>query len=466
MGARPVLLLACALALTFDAMAAADDATSSKASDAPASSGAAPDRAAEPAASSLPAIEFQRTECAGSVHATGAGPPASCPEIEAVQNDRPAVQGPERDFPEWLGAVTGWWAPRAVDENAPKKRHGFIITPIINSSPLIGFGVGAGLAGTVDWTGDGKTRPSKYSTSFVLTTNDQYSVPLRVDLTLPGGEWTAVVLWRWSYFPSPTWGLGGDTPESAKAIIDKNSIRLHQTINRRIAGRLYAGAGVYLDYDYNVRDEGTASGSPSSFSQYPWGTGPSSFSLGPGVRLVLDDRDSVVYPTRGVYANLAYAIAPTWLGSTTSWQSLFAEARTYIAMSPRLVLALWTYGWFSFGEVPYLRLPSIGSDPEGRSGRGYIEGRHIGKSMLYGEAEFRMLVWQWFGVSAGVNVHSASQPDAHGIFQDEPRFHYWYPGFVAGLKVAVLRESRANLNFDLAWGKASNGFYINFSESF
>lgn len=431
-----------------------------------AQSSEAPDTGIQATSAAMPTLEFQRTECAGSPFANGAGPPANCPQLDSIEDQRPLVDRPERDFPEWLGAVTGWWGPRTVDENAPKKRHGFIITPIINSSPLIGFGVGAGIAGTIDWTGDGKTRPSKYSTSFVYTTNGQYAVPIRVDLTLPGGDWTAVMLWRWSFFPSPTWGLGGNTPESAKAIIDRNSLRLHQTVNKRIAGKLYAGAGLYFDYDYNVADQGTADGQPSGFSQYPYGTGSSSLSFGPGVRLVWDSRDSVVYPTGGIFVNLAYSISPTWLGSTTGWQSFFAEARTYLPLSSRLVLALWSYGWFSFGEVPYLRLPSIGSEPEGRSGRGYIEGRHIGKALLYGEAEVRMLLWEWLGVAAGVNLHSASQPGANGVFQDNPRFQYWSPALLVGFKVAVMKESRANLNFDLAWGRDNRGFYINFSEAF
>jgi Omp85 superfamily domain len=453
MGAPPALALVCALAMTSSTGPAEPSTRDSAAQEHPPTPSAA-------------VIDFQRADCSGNPHANAAGPPASCPQLDGPADRRPALDAPERDFPEWLGAVTGWWGPRNEGEDAPKKRHGYIITPIINSSPLIGVGVGAGIAGTVDFTGDGKTRPSKYSTSFVFTSNEQISVPLRADLTLPGGDWTAVLMWRWSKWPSPTWGLGGATPDSARATIDRNSLRLHQTVNRRLAGNLYAGAGAYLDYDFEVHDQGTAGGGPSAFSEYPYGTGSSSFSLGPGVRLVWDDRDSVVYPTRGVYANLAYAFSPTWLGSSNSWQSFFAEGRTYVPMSRRFVLALWTYGWFSFGEVPYLRLPSIGSEPEGRSGRGYIEGRHIGKALLYGEAELRVLLWEWLGASGGVNLHSVSQPGANGIFQDEPRFQYWYPALVAGLKIAVVKDSHANLNFDFAWGKASSGFYINFSESF
>jgi hypothetical protein len=66
-----------------------------------------------------------------------------------------------------------------------------------------------------------RDRPSKYSTSFVFTTNSQISIPLRVDLTLPSGEWTAILMWRLSRWPAPTWGLGEQTPDSARAIINR-----------------------------------------------------------------------------------------------------------------------------------------------------------------------------------------------------------------------------------------------------
>jgi len=180
-----------------------------------------PDTAAQeqpPSAPWLPPVfDFPRAECSGDPHAAAAGPPSNCPQVDADR--RPAVDAPERDFPEWLGAVTGWWGPRTAAEETKKKRSGFIITPILNSSPLIGFGIGAGIAGTVD-LGEG-TRPSKYSTSFVVTTNSQISIPLRVDLTLPGGEWTAILMWRLSRWPAPTWGLGGQTPDPARAIVNR-----------------------------------------------------------------------------------------------------------------------------------------------------------------------------------------------------------------------------------------------------
>jgi len=40
------------------------------------------------------------------------------------------------------------------------------------------------------------------------------------------------------------------------------------------------------------------------------------------------------------------------------------------------------------------------------------------------------------------------------------------PGTSTRSKIAVVKDSHANLSFNFAWGKASRGFYINVSESF
>jgi hypothetical protein len=328
----------------------------------------------------------------------------------------------------------------------------------------VGFGVAG--AGTVELGEQHDTRPSKYATNVLVTTNHQFSIPLRTDITLPGGDWNLVGLWRWSKFPAPTWGLGGNTPASAESTIDRSLVRVHEMVNRRLVADLYAGAGLYLDYDYDVSDGGTASGAPSAFSQYPYGTGRSSLSFGPGFDLFWDSRDSAVNASRGVYANLNYSYVPTFLGSTNEWQSLYLDLRAYVPFERRLVVALWSYAWFAFGEVPYLELPSIGSDPDARSGRGYIEGRHIGKSLLYGELELRYAVWEWLGAVAGVNVHSAGQPEAIGLFPDQPRFQYWYAAVSAGLRISMVKQTRSNFCLDVAFGQGGHGVYVNFSEAF
>ena len=119
-----------------------------------------------------------------------------------------------------------------------------------------------------------------------------------------------------------------------------------------------------------MEDQAAGTSQLTDFQPYPYGTGSSSLNSGLMLNVLYDSRDSPVFATRGLYANVNYAGVPHWLGSDTTWQNAVVDLRSYFKLAPRLVLGLWSYAWFNFGEVPYLELPSIGSDSDARSGRG------------------------------------------------------------------------------------------------
>ena len=416
----------------------------------------------EDGSSNVPAIHAP--DVAGGARAGGAGNAGARPAFEGRPGRASDLYTPDEDFPAWLGRATGWWQTSA-EAQAAQTRH-TAVAPFITSSPLMGVGFGVAAAGTIQLGDPETTQLSTFATNLLITTNSQYSVPLRTNINLPGGDWNLVGLWRFSKFPSPTWGLGGNTPESNKTTIDYNQVTLYETVNRRITGDFWMGLGYYFDIFFNIVDEGAVNG-PTVFTQYPYGTGSSSKNSGIGLNFMYDSRDSPVNAHHGIYANFNYAFQPRFLGSDTQWQSFWLEGRTYLPLSQRLVLGLWAYTWFNFGDVPYLSLASIGGDPNARSGRGYIEGRHIGKSLLYGEAELRWTIWDWFGVITALNAHSAGQPDANGILVDEPRFQYWSYAAVVGVRILVVKPTRSNVCMDFAFGQDGNhGVYFNFAEVF
>ena len=91
----------------------------------------------------------------------------------------------------------------------------------------------------------------------------------------------------------------------------------------------------------------------------------------------------------------------------------------------------------------------------------------MGKALLYGEAELRFVIWEWLGAVAGVNVHSAGEPDAQGNLSDEPRFQYWWPAAVIGARILAVKATHSNVCIDFAFGKdGQNGVYFTFAEAF
>ena len=386
--------------------------------------------------------------------------------IEVTRPSKPIPDATTKDLPTWLGELLGLQKPPPPGEVAkePAKRH-LTVIPFLSSSPVIGVGFGVAASGTTQHGKPEDTSLSTYELSFTITTQSQYALTNRHALRFAGDDWGLTGMARWTKWPSPTWGIGGNTPASAMSTMDYQLVRLYELVTRRLFGSLYAGAGYSFDWYFNVRNGPGASGQPTDFSTYPYGTGSTSLNSGPALALVWDTRDSPVYPTRGILADLNFTYFPTWLGSSAPWHNAFLDLRTYHQLTPWMVLALWTYGSFTFGDVPYLELASNGSDPDERAARGYIQGRHLGKSLLYGEAELRFVIWQWLGAVTGVNVHSVSAPNGGGILGDG--FKSWYPAVTGGLRLLIVKETRSNLCLDYGVGRVGqHGFYLSFNEAF
>jgi len=376
--------------------------------------------------------------------------------------------GPKMDVPEFVLKGLGLHTEPTHEEREveAKKRFHWNVVPFVLTNPLIEFGLGVAGAG-VFRIGDTDTKLSKFSANVLFTVKNQVSIPLRTAIFFGGNDWSLVGYQVWNWFPSPTWGIGGNTPDSNQTIVDYGLVRLWETVYRRLYSNLYFGAGLYFDHYYSVGNRGGPPGQPNPFSTYPYGTSGSYNNVGISADLLLEGRDNPVNATRGYYASVTYRAFPTWMGSSTAWQYLYANGRAYFGLPLPHVLAFWAYGWFSFGNTPYLDLPAIGTDPDFRSGRGYITGRHVGKSLLYAEAEYRFRIWEFLGGAVGLNVHSVSQALALTDAPNTPRFQYWWPAATIGLRTLVNRPSRANalIEFGIGLG-GSHGFYVNINENF
>ena len=114
------------------------------------------------------------------------------------------------------------------------------------------------------------------------------------------------------------------------------------------------------------------------------------------------------------------------------------------------------------GTAPYLDLPATGSD--GRSARGYSDGRYRGQHLMYGEMEYRGTLTSngLLGYVAFLNTTTVDDVDAGKKLFDD-----FAPGAGFGLRVLLNKHSRTNLTADYGWGKeGSRGLYLGIQEAF
>src|SRR5512140_373257 len=256
-----------------------------------------------------------------------------------VKPERPA---PDVDLPMWLRQVTGLHGvPSATPPPGDGGLH-WTPVPFVVTNPLIGAGAGVALIGAFRLGESKATSWSSFAASAITTTNSQSSLNVRSDVRLPANDWILVGDWALSHFPNPAWGIGGDTPESNRTIVDRREVTFHETGYRRLAGPLYLGLGYYLDDYFDIVDERETASTPTAFSAYGVGTSGRSVSSGATISLLWDSRDNPVNPWRGLYGLARYRWAPDEFGSERSWQSLWVEARGYVPLPRRSdTIALW-----------------------------------------------------------------------------------------------------------------------------
>jgi hypothetical protein len=313
-----------------------------------------------------------------------------------------------------------------------------------------------------------KTGTSRSTVSFspYITFNGRYGYSFHSTIWTKNNKWVIPGDIRTLYYPQYTWGLGDNTRQNEKMKISYKYIRVYQTFFRQIKPSFLIGIGYLMDHHFDI-DTNNDSISLERFTGYHYGTtNEKSFSSGLSLNAVYDERQNPAGRSRGMYANVAWRINPSFLGSNATWQSLYVDTRRYISFSrsQENVLALWAFYWTTLSNaVPFLDLPSIGWDPyQQRSGRGINQNRYRGKGLTYFEAEYRRDITRdgLLGFVLFTNMNTISQP-----FNDDgySASHIAYGG---GIRIKFNKESKTKLAIDYGRSTGYSGVSINLGETF
>lgn len=270
--------------------------------------------------------------------------------------------------------------------------------------------------------------------------------------------------WSIMRFPQKDFGLGGNTSLNYFDQLNYSYLKLHQTISRKISKNLYLGAGIRYDYHWNITDTTNSNKPLYGFREY--GFASSSSAGGLTLNMLYDTRKNAIHPIAGEgYFQALIRNNNKSLGSSSNWSAFTLDARKYISFpsSSNNILAFWSYNMLNIaGTPPYLVLPHTAADPFKNSGRGYIQSRFRGKSLLMQELEYRFSITE-NGFLGGVvygNMQSVSDIKTN-------KFSSPIPGYGIGIRIKYNKRSNTNIALDYAWGQnGSRGFFMNLGEVF
>lgn len=332
-----------------------------------------------------------------------------------------------------------------------------------------------GIALSASWFNGPKstTTNSSFVSSVSYTTKQQFKLSVQNNAFYKNDAWNFQGDWRlWNYVQD-TYGLGTNTPDSNAENMTFRFIRFNQNALKKISGRFFAGIGYSLEYYSKVstiNDTGIAyyPNFNNDFSRLHNYDSVSYLSSGFVINAAVDTRDNTVNPYRGVVLQANYYNYNEIFGSSQNWQKMYLEARAYHNLrSDRnpYILAFWFIGDLGLsGKAPYMSLPSIGWDKYNATGRGYIQGRFRGTSMLYGEFSNRINLSKngLFGLVIFANVNTFSDSDT-----GQSLFDYLNPAAGIGIRIKFDSKSRTNIGVDYARGKYnSSGVFLTLGEFF
>ncbi|MCC6287948.1 MAG: BamA/TamA family outer membrane protein [Chitinophagaceae bacterium] len=304
---------------------------------------------------------------------------------------------------------------------------------------------------------------SVINSNITYTQNKQFTIPVQLNVWLPGNEWNLSGDWRFMKYPQSTFGLGSNASLTNETPMDYHYIRIYQHILKKITPYFSAGVGYDLDYHWNISETLLQNNYISDYTNY--GATAKSVSSGLALNLVYDSRKNIINPTQGLLVNVNMRNNVQWLGSDANWQSLLVDVRKYISLPgiKHNLLALWSYNWVILGgRPPYLDLPSTGWDGYNNTGRGFIQGRFRGSKMLYFESEYRFDITNngLLGAVVFANAETFSAMPKSSLQAIQP-------GAGAGIRIKLNKKSSTNIAIDYGFGtQGSKGLFVNIGEVF
>ena len=253
--------------------------------------------------------------------------------------------------------------------------------------------------------------------------------------------------------PPRPWGVGNDAPDAAEEGYTPRTVSLAGDAQVRLRRGLWAGVGFDLSHRRFVEQEDSgliASGA--------LGGAVDGRVMGVGVVLTWDSRNNSAFPRMGGLYQLRALGYGDAVGSDFGFTKVSLDARRYLPVFGRHVVAVRVVGMGTAGAPPFDHLPRLGGEV---LLRGYYEGRFRDCQLVALQAEYRAPVWWRFGVVA---FGAAGQVAPRFADVALERFRVSAGG---GIRFRFTGDGM-NIRLDVARGigRSSGGLYLGVREAF
>ena len=177
----------------------------------------------------------------------------------------------------------------------------------------------------------------------------------------------------------------------------------------------------------------------------------------------IDTRDNRNFPLNGNYFKSSTAYFPNLLDIKTHYGQLYYDFRSYYSFKwfTDMTMVLRSGGGTVIGDFPFFGAMFLGGE---NNLRGYKRDRFSGKSMLFGQAEFRTFLTETTIIikgRLGINVFAGTGR----VFTKFDTSSMWHPSYGAGVWMSFL-DKEFNVTATIAFSPETVALYAGTSFSF
>jgi hypothetical protein len=180
-------------------------------------------------------------------------------------------------------------------------------------------------------------------------------------------------------------------------------------------------------------------------------------SVGVGVVVMHDSRDSLDMPTRGIYVNANNVHYSEALGGADTFDAYRADVRAFWSHGAGHVLALRQYNWLT-RDAPFAAQATVNL-------RGYTQGEYLEPYLSSLEAEYRRSLGKRWGATAFAGMAKLYGEDVDAEPSDVPEAsdRSVFPMVGAGVQFILKPVQRMLVDLEYAQGVEGNhGVYLKF----
>lgn len=331
----------------------------------------------------------------------------------------------------------------------------YIPAPIYSYSSEAGHVYGLAKFNVIDlYKGDTITKPSRISEVVTFSSKGRINVSSSTDLMFKDNKYLVLAFFNYKKTPEYIQGIGNNVNRDSIEEISTERFRFSAIGLRKFGNKnFYAGFGLDINNYFEVKTE------PDSYlvqNNVPGLDG--GFEFGLQAIVALEGRENRYNPQGGHFIISKYSYFPSFLGSDYEYVSWELDARKYFNPWLNHVVAIQATTEWNNGEVPFYSLAQMGGSDRMR---GYYEGIIRDRVLVDGQIEYRMPVWNIFGIVGWIGTGRVA-PTYEDLSLNGFRLSYG-----TGLRIMVDSKHQTNLRFDFGFGpNGVHGFIINFAEAF